>query len=203
MASSLARLERKWDRASRIYDRQTRADEVRLGGAKQHLFSRMQGRCLMLATGTGLDFHHFPAGLDVVAIDISAGMLERAKPRAREYRGRLDLARMDARQLAFPDATFDTVVTVCTFCSVPDPVRGLRELRRVLRPEGRILLFEHGRSRWTPIAIMQDLFTPLSRRFGPDLNRDTAANVERAGFRIVREENVYLDVVKAFEGRPC
>jgi ubiquinone/menaquinone biosynthesis C-methylase UbiE len=196
-------LARKWDRASRVYDRQTRADDYRFGAAKRRLFARMQGRCLMLATGTGGDFHHFPPGLDVVAIDISAGMLERARPRAAEYPGRLTLARMDARRLAFPDATFDTVVSVCTFCSVPEPVRGLRELRRVLSPSGRILLFEHVRSRWTPIAVMQDLLTPITRRFGPDMNRDTATNVARAGFRIVREESVYLDVVWAWEAEPA
>jgi ubiquinone/menaquinone biosynthesis C-methylase UbiE len=199
MATSL---ERKWNRASRVYDRQTRADELRFGSAKQRLFSQMAGRCLMMATGTGHDFHHFPPGLEVVAIDISAGMLDRARERAREYGDTLALARMDARALAFPDATFDTVVTVCTFCSVPDPVRGLRELRRVIRAGGRLLLFEHVRSRWTPIAVLQDLLTPLSRAFGPDFNRDTATHVERAGFRILREENVYLDVVKAFEARP-
>jgi SAM-dependent methyltransferase len=107
--------------------------------------------------------------------------------------------RTDARALSFADRSFDTVVTACTFCSVPDPVTGLEELRRVLVPEGRLLLFEHVRSCLAPIAIMQDLMTPLSRRFGPDMNRDTVANVARAGFRVVREENVYLDVVKAVE----
>jgi len=195
-------LREKWDRASRTYDLVTRSDEFRFGAAKRKLFARMQGRCLMLATGTGNDFRHFPRGLCVTAIDISPSMLARARERARAYAGRLALVRSDARALAFADQSFDTVVTVCTFCSVPDPVRGLRELRRVLQPEGRLLLFEHVRSRLAPVAIMQDLMTPLTRRFGPDMNRDTVANVERAGFRIVREENVYLDLVKAVEAVP-
>jgi hypothetical protein len=58
------------------------------------------------------------------------------------------------------------------------------------------------RGRLTPLAIMQDLMTPLTRRLGPDMNRDTVANAERAGFRVVREENVYLDLMKAVEAVP-
>ena len=196
-------LRAKWDRASRTYDWTTRSDEFRFGAAKRHLFARMRGRCLMLATGTGRDFQNFPPGLSVTAIDISPGMLDRARERARAYEGRLELARMDARALALADQSFDTVVAVCTFCSVPDPVRGLSELRRVLKPDGWLLLFEHVRSRLTPLAIMQDLLTPLTRRFGPDMNRDTVANAERAGFRVVREENVYLDLVKSVEAVPA
>lgn len=189
----------KWDRASRTYDLITWADERRYGAAKARLFSRMRGRCLMLATGTGNDFRNFPPGLVVSSIDVSRGMLERAKPRAREYPGVLSLLQMDAHRLGFRDAAFDTIVTVSTFCSVPDPVRGLRELHRVLKRDGRLLVFEHVRSRLGPIAMMQDLLTPISRRFGPDLNRDTMGNLARAGFRLVREENVYLDIVKVAE----
>ncbi len=189
----------KWDRASRTYDLITWADERRYGAAKARLFSRMRGRCLMLATGTGNDFCNFPPGLVVSSIDVSRGMLECAKPRAREYPGVLSLLQMDAHRMAFRDAAFDTIVTVSTFCSVPDPVRGLRELYRVLKRDGRLLVFEHVRSRLGPIAMMQDLLTPISRRFGPDLNRDTMGNLARAGFRLVREENVYLDIVKVAE----
>lgn len=192
----------KWDRASRAYDFATRSDEWRYGAAKRRLFESMRGRCLMLAAGTGRDFRFFPPSLRITAIDISGGMLAQSVRPAGAYAGRLDLAQMDAQSLAFPDARFDTIATVCTFCSVPDPVRGLRELHRVLAPGGRLLAFEHVRSRLGPIAVMQDLMTPLSRRFGPDLNRDTLGNLARAGFRVLREENVYLDVVKAIEAIP-
>jgi hypothetical protein len=75
----------------------------------------------------------------------------------------------------------------------------LRELYRVLKPGEQILMFERDRSRIGPLGVLLDLMTPLSRRVGPDLNRDTVGNVQRAGFRIRREENISISS-KAIEG---
>lgn len=195
-------LRSRWDRASRVYDRMVGADAFRFGMAKERLFAQLSGRCLMVAVGTGQDIQHLPTGLRLVAVDISRGMLTRTREPARTYRGSLHLLQSDVQTLPFPDRSFDTAVSVCTFCSVPDPVQGLREIRRVLEPDGRLLLFEHVRSRIPPIGVMQDFMTPLTRRLGPHMNRDTLRNVERAGFRLVREENAYLDIVKAAEAEP-
>jgi ubiquinone/menaquinone biosynthesis C-methylase UbiE len=128
-------------------------------------------------------------------------MIERARQKAAAYHGSLDLQVMDVCALEFAHKTFDTVVTSGTFCSVPDPLRGLRDLYRCLKPGGQLLMFEHVRSRIGSIAILQDLMTPISRRFGPDMNRDTVGNVVRAGFELLSETNVYVDVVKAIEAR--
>jgi ubiquinone/menaquinone biosynthesis C-methylase UbiE len=193
------RTQRKWDEASRNYDLFTFADDHRLGPDKRRLFAKVAGATLMVAAGTGNDFKFFPPGLRITAIDISPKMLEQAKKKAAQYAGTIELREMDVRHLDFPDAAFDTVVTVCTFCSVPRPVAGLRELRRVLKPGGQLLMFEHVRSAIGPLGIMMDLITPIVRRFGPDLNRDTVGNVQKAGFRIRAVENVYLDIVKIIE----
>jgi phosphatidylethanolamine/phosphatidyl-N-methylethanolamine N-methyltransferase len=191
--------QRKWDKASANFDFLTFGDDHRLGPHKGRLFAKMRGATLMVAAGTGNDFRFFPAGHSIIAIDISPKMLERAAQKAAAYQGNLELRQMDVTRLEFRDASFDTVLTICTFCSVPRPIVGLRELHRVLKPGGQILMFEHVRSRIGPLGIMLDLMTPLSRRFGPDLNRDTVGNVQKAGFRIRREENIYLDIVKIIE----
>lgn len=192
-------LREKWDRASRTYDFVTFAEGLRQGDEKRRLFSLAHGRTLVASVGTGIDIEFLPPGLDVVAIDISPEMVERARPRAQRYDGRIELRVMDAQSLELPDESFDTAITACTFCSVPDPVRGLREIHRVLRPVGRLLMFEHVRSEVPMIGLMLDALTYLSRIVGPDLNRDTTANVRRAGFQVVREENVYFDIVRAIE----
>ena len=189
----------KWDRASRNYDLFTFGDDQRLGPYKRRLFRKVSGSILMVAAGTGNDFKFFPPRLTLTAIDISPKMLERAKPKADAYAGTIELRQMDACKLDFPNDAFDTVVTACTFCSVPRPLAGLRELHRVLKPGGQLLMFEHVRSAIGPIGVMMDLMTPLVSRFGPELNRDTVGNVQRGGFRLRRVENVYLDIVKAIE----
>jgi ubiquinone/menaquinone biosynthesis C-methylase UbiE len=191
--------QRKWDAASRTLDLFSFAEDRRLGPHKRRLFAKMRGATLMVGAGTGNDFKFFPQNMHIVAIDISPKMLERAARKAASYPGSIELREMDVCELEFPEAAFDTVATACTFCSVPKPVIGLRELHRVLKPGGQLLMFEHVRSAIGPLGILMDVMTPLCRRVGPELNRDTVGNVQKAGFRFRRVENVYLDVVKIIE----
>jgi ubiquinone/menaquinone biosynthesis C-methylase UbiE len=187
----------KWDRAARSYDLMNGyGQELRWAPAKRRLFERMRGRIIFASIGTGQDIQFFPPQRDITAIDISAGMLERARPRAAEYDGHLELRQIDVHELDYPDGSFDQAFTACTFCSVPRPVEGLRMLRRVLKPGGELCMFEHTGSRYFPFNLMLNLMTTLSRKFGPEMNRNTVANVTRAGFDVKAVEPVYLDVVK-------
>ena len=187
----------KWDRAARSYDLMNNyGQERRWAPAKRRLFERMQGRVIFASIGSGLDIQFFPPGRDIIGIDISPEMLALARPRAAAYDGRLELRQIDVHELDYPDGSFDQAFTACTFCSVPRPVEGLRALRRVLKPGGELCMFEHTGSRWFPFSLMLNLMTPLSRRFGPEMNRDTVGNVARAGFAVEAVEPVYLDIVK-------
>ncbi len=191
--------QRKWDAASRTLDFFSFAEDHRIGPHKRRLFTKMRGATLMVAAGTGNDFKFFPPNMHVIAIDISPKMLERAARKARAYSGSIELREMDVCDLEFPDSSFDTIATAFTFCSVPKPVVGLRELCRVLKPDGQLIMIEHVRSAIGPLGIFMDIMTPLTSRIGPSLNRDTVGNVQKAGFRLRRVENVYLDVVKIIE----
>lgn len=200
-ATPTAAAVRKWNRAAKALESKDRGEEVRYGPYKRHLFSKAKGRTLLVAAGTGIDFKYLPAGLDVTAIDFSPRMLELAAKRVEESASPLTLLQADVTDLAFADGTFDTVVTSCTFCSVPDPVKGLREVRRVLKDDGRLLMFEHVRPSNPYLGLMMDVMNPLVRMLGPDVNRRTADNVRAAGFRLTRDFNVYLDMVKLFEAK--
>jgi ubiquinone/menaquinone biosynthesis C-methylase UbiE len=186
----------RWDKAAGSYDLFSRGAERRWEAAKRESLAHVRGRVLFLAVGTGLEVPFFPPGLDITGMDISWRMLSQAKPRTDSYQGGFRLAQSDVEHLAFRDEIFDTVVTSCTFCSVPDPLAGLRELRRVLKPGGELRMFEHTGSRWFPFNLMLHAMTPVTRRFGPEMNRDTVSNVHKAGFRLRSVRNVYLDVVK-------
>jgi ubiquinone/menaquinone biosynthesis C-methylase UbiE len=192
--------QKKWDRAARSYDFMTGyGPDKRWGPYKKELFSHMQGRILFLALGTGLDIQFFPPGQDITAIDISEKMLAAAADRVQAYQGDLKAMQMDVHDLNFEDEYFDQIYTSCTFCSVPDPVRGLQSLRRVLKTGGELRMFEHTGSRYFPFKQMFNLMDPLSSRGGPHVNRDTVANVESAGFRVKGVDHVYLDVVKTID----
>ena len=195
------RTRRKWDAAAGLFDVMGGyGPEKRWAAHKRRLFAGMDGKILFLAVGTGLDIRFFPPGKEITGIDISPKMLAKAGPRATAYPGRMVLREMDVHEMDFADSAFDQVVTSCTFCSVPDPVAGLVALRRVLKPGGRLAMFEHTGSRLFPFNAMLRLMNPLVRRFGPEITRDTVANVAAAGFAIDRVTNIYLDVVKTIEG---
>lgn len=194
--------QKKWDRAAAGFDFMNGGGpEKRWAPHKRELFARMSGEILFLAVGTGLDIAFFPPGQRITGIDISAEMLKRAAARAAAYPGAMTLQQRDVHQLDFPDGHFDQVFTSCTFCSVPRPVDGLRQLYRVLKPGGELLMFEHTGSRYFPFRQILDWMTPLSRRMGPEMNRDTPANVAAAGFEIDGVQNIYLDVVRIIRAR--
>jgi ubiquinone/menaquinone biosynthesis C-methylase UbiE len=189
-----------WEKRARFYDLFEGSD-LRRGRAKADLFRRMEGRVLFVAVGTGLDVKHFPPNLEIVAIDISDEMLRRAAPRCRRYAGNLRLVQGDALNLCFPDDSFDTVVTSCTMCSVPNPGRALEEIHRVLRPGGKLLMFEHMRSRNPILGFALDLMTLWTRRGGTEMNRRTLETVSAANFRITKVESVFLDIILAIHAR--
>jgi ubiquinone/menaquinone biosynthesis C-methylase UbiE len=186
----------KWDRAASNYDFGSHGAERRWAAAKREFFAGMRGRVLFLAVGTGLDFQFFPPHREIIAIDFSPRMIARGAVRAKQYQGKIQLLTMDAQRLGFADGCFDRIYTVCTFCSVPDPVAGLRELRRVLKPGGELRMFEHTGSNWFPFNLMLHMMTPFTRLTGPELNRRTLENVRQAGFTVREVNNLFLDVVK-------
>lgn len=192
---------RKWDFSSSFYDLLAYGPERRWAPFKRDLFTNMNGKVLFVAIGTGQDIPFFPPGKDIVGIDISPRMLTKAKIRAAEYDGSLDLKVMDIHAMEFSDHSFDQVVTSCTFCSVPNPVAGLTALSRVLKPGGMLYMFEHTGSSVFPFNLMLNIMTPIWKPIGPEMNRDTVANVEKAGFEILQVNNVYLDVVKTITAR--
>ncbi|MBI4536648.1 MAG: methyltransferase domain-containing protein [candidate division NC10 bacterium] len=196
---------RRWDRKARLYDLLTAPAERMMGLARGRgwVFERLpKGRVLEVGAGTGKNLSLHPARAVVVATDLSEGMLARAKQKAAGSSRNVRFVVTDAEHLAFRDGVFDAAVATCVFCSVPDPVRGLKEVRRVIQPGGSVILLEHMRPQGV-LGRVFDLLDPIvSRLMGPHINRRTLENVRRAGLTPEEERNVFSDWVKVVVAHP-
>ena len=190
----------KWDKAAPTFDLMAgKGAEKRWRPFKEELFSHMDGRILFMALGTGLDIETFPSGKTIETIDISPKMLEQAQPRIDAYDGEINAKVMDVHELEYDDNSFDQVFTSCTFCSVPNPVDGLKSLHRVLKPGGELIMFEHTGSKYYPFRFMMKLMSRVSEKVGPSMSRDTVDNVQAAGFTVKEVNNLFIDVVKTIK----
>jgi ubiquinone/menaquinone biosynthesis C-methylase UbiE len=139
----------------------------------------------------GKNFPYYPSGKSITAIDLTPGMLDRAIKRAREMGIRVDLRLADAQSLPFPENRFDAAVATFVFCSVPNPVLGMREMGRVVKPGGKILFLEHMRSRNPVIGKIIDWVNPfVVRAMGANINRRTLENIQQAGLIIDHVEDL-------------
>ena len=177
--------ERRWDLYAPYYDRFVaflphRRRSLELAQIKPG------ERVLICGCGTGLDLPLLPRGIEIDAVDLSPRMIEQARLKAAGLAVRFQT--MDAQSLNFPDATFDVVVLHLIIAIVPNPLRALEEAVRVLKPSGRIALFDkyfHGPGQ---PRLIRRLLNPLLRAIATDLNTRTLELAAEAGLRVVHEE---------------
>jgi ubiquinone/menaquinone biosynthesis C-methylase UbiE len=153
------------------------------------------GRVLEIGVGSGLNFPLYgDAVTEVVGLDPSPKLLEMARAAGRRVSISVKLVEGSAADIPIDDRSIDTILTTWTLCSIPDVQRALSEMRRVLKPEGRLLFVEHGRVPEPRVQWWQDHLTPAWKRLsgGCHLNRAVAELIENGGFRIERLETGYM-----------
>jgi ubiquinone/menaquinone biosynthesis C-methylase UbiE len=162
------------------------------------------GEVLEVAVGTGLNLPHYPSGVRITGVDISPEMLTMAGDRAERLGIEVTLREGDAQALPFADASFDTVVCTLGLCSIPDDRKAIAEMKRVLRPGGRLLLLDHVGSPWWPIWIVQRLveFVTVWSAEEHQTRRPLPLLVE-AGFEVVESQRLRAGTVeRVFARKP-
>lgn len=194
-----ARRHRAWEKQASRYDRMMVRWERRLLGPDNRPWAaqRSHGDVLEVAIGTGLNLAFYDAELKVTGIDLSPAMLDIARRRAADLGRRVDLREGDAHHLPFGDASFDTVVCTFSLCNIPDPHQAVGEMRRVLRPGGRLVLVDHVRSTSTPIYWLQKAIEKVSVRIdGDHMTRRPAEIVEQLDFDVVERDRLRRGIVE-------
>jgi SAM-dependent methyltransferase len=173
-------------------------------GWRWELLGQLRGRTLEIGCGSGANFEHYPAGLPVTAFEMDPDRLRAAARLVARPPAPVALARADAEHLAWPSQTFDSVVGILVFCSIPHPAAALAEARRVLRPGGRLYLVEHVRSAHGWLGGAQDWLAPLWHwgTGGCNLNRETEASVRAAGFEVETLKIGYASLLKLMIAKP-
>ena len=166
-----------------------------LGGYRQQTIGAARGHVLEIGVGSGMNLPIYGSAVDrVCGIDPSPELLDRARERVAAARVPVSLARAAAEQLPFRDAAFDTLVMTWTLCSIPNPSAALNEVRRVLKPGGRLLFVEHGLAPEPAIIRWQHRLTPCWRRIGGGCHLDRKMDdlIRNAGFRVDALETGYM-----------
>jgi len=167
------------------------------------LLQNARGKVLEIGLGTGLNLPHYPEGVSWLHAAEPATLLpERLIQRGKEATFPVEIKRISAETLPFDDRTFDCVVSTWTLCTIPDPVKALREVRRVLKPGGVFLFLEHGRSDDAKIAAWQDRLNPLQNIIGCgcNLNRRIDQLIAEAGLKILNFDRFQMESVPRLGG---
>lgn len=192
----LQELQGAYDDLAEAYESRMWFDQTILGVARgrRRLMSQAQGRILDVACGTGLNFPMFPTSSEVIAIDLSPRMLQMAQQKAKALHLNVQTRLMDAQQLEFPSSSFDTVTSSLSTCTFPDPVEALKEMKRVCREGGRILLLEHGHSSVRWLANFQDrnVLKHYRQSAGCRWNQDPLDLVHAAGLTVLNSRRFGL-----------
>lgn len=185
----------------RLMDRLMSGDEFQQ--LRRLLLQDARGDVLEIGLGTGLNLPHYPGGVSQLhAVDPAPLLPDRVAQRSRAVAFPVQITQLTAETLPFDDRTFDCVVSTWTLCTIPDPVKALREVRRVLKPNGAFLFLEHGRSDEARIAAWQDRLNPLQRVIGCgcNLNRKIDRLISEAGLTITMLERVAMHSVPRIVG---
>lgn len=198
-----ARWRRYWEKQSASYDQRMRFfDRVLAGDSRAWVCVQAIGQTLEVAVGTGLNLPFYPGEIELTGIDLSPAMLAVARQRAGQLGRAVDLREADALALPFPDASFDTVVCTFSLCAIPDAHAAVREMTRVVRPGGLLLLADHIAGAAWPVRVIQRAIEAVTVPLqGEHFTRRPLRQVRAEGLQVIRRERFKLGLIERLAAR--
>lgn len=193
----------KYSKQASNYDRASDFEERWLYGTEHRTWacSRATGTTLEVAIGTGLNLPLYPPEVRLVGLDLTPEMLALARSRAADAARPVMLCESDAQALPFSDGTFDTVLSTYSMCTVPDEHHAVVEMKRVLKPGGRLILVDHVRSSVTLLYWVQRLLELSPARGERELTRRPITHVRDAGFVIEKTDRLRAGMIERLVAR--
>ena len=194
-------ISQKYDRFAQWYDVvEGVPDLLGIRKLRQRILRRASGEVLEVAVGTGKNLRYYPRGCRIIAMDLSREMLNIARERAAKLSMNVHFSLADAEALPFPDHCFDTVVSSLSTCTFPNPAAALKEMTRVCRPEGKVLLLEHGRSDREWLGRWQDRHADqFAKPLGCHWNREPLELVGQTGLKVYRAKRNFFGIFQQIE----
>ncbi len=192
----------------RIFDNQAsqyenKREGVKLRMMRQQLLRHANGEVLELAVGTGANFPFYPLGVKVTAIDFSHAMIAKAERRARQLQVNAKFICSDIEEMNFEDHTFNTVVSTLSLCSYANPLMLLSRINRWCKPDGEVLLLEHGVSSNPIISTLQKSINPLYHRvYGCHQTRNILELIQESGMNIITADSSWMNTVHLVRLKP-
>ncbi|HLQ70625.1 MAG TPA: class I SAM-dependent methyltransferase [Bacillota bacterium] len=183
-----------------VYDNVMQLEQsTNLYKARKALLSMAYGRVLEVGSGTGINFPLYNSGITLDALEPNRQMIKRAQNNIYRASIPITLHETTAENMAFPENTFDSVVSTLVFCTIPEPKKALENIRQVAKPNAPILFLEHVRMRQPVFAKMQDILTPLSKKLagGCHLNRRTLTTINESRLSIKYVHTFYKSLAIA------
>ncbi|NKE06049.1 class I SAM-dependent methyltransferase [Bacillus selenatarsenatis] len=175
-----------------------------IASVRKKIGSGLEGTILEIGAGTGANFPYYSKEKveRLVSLEPNPDMLKQAKGRAKEFELPVEFHQGSAETLPFKDGEFDIVVATLVLCSVSEPDKVFKEVRRVCKKGGKIVLFEHVRTDSKSLAFLQDVLTPAWKRLcdGCHLNRDTGSYMKGSGIEVVKEKKYLKGIFVEYEG---
>src|SRR5690625_779228 len=192
---------KKFDKQAKKYENRRKHDQAY--NYRQRIFREAKGKVLEVAIGTGLNFPFYNRDIELIGLDFSREMLNKAHHAAKDYQFKTTLLQNDVETVDFKENSFDTIISSASLCAYQSPINVLNNFQKWCKQDGQILMLEHGLSTNKPLALFQKAIDPFALRLvGCHQNRNISEIVNKSKLKVIKEERYFAGYLYLIWAKP-